>query len=514
MTQRALALVALSCLAALGGCATNPVTGERELSFVSTGQEIAIGEQNYAPARQMQGGDYVLEPELTAYVSQVGQRLAAASGRSDLPYEFNILNNSVPNAWALPGGKIAINRGLLTELGSEAELAAVLGHEVVHAAARHGAQSMQRGMLMQAGLIAVQISQQDNEYGGYVVGGAQLAAQLLSQKYGRNAELQSDLYGMRYMKAAGYNPYAAVELQETFVRLSGDRQASWLEGLFASHPPSQARVERNRATAAELGADGEFGRERYQRAISTLIRNEPAYEAYDNGVKALAAGDTRAAGRYARTAIGLEPREAKFHGLLGDATLKGGDPGAAIRHYDAAIERNPGYFQPWLTRGLAKRELGQRSAAMADLERSVELLPTAPAYSAMGLMLLEQGRRDEAIPYLEAAAGSDSPAGREAAGALARVQPERFLETRIGTDANNYVAIQIINRGSVTMDDVTLDLVVLTADGSAIASRDSITLRDAIPAGQAQVVNTRLGPVADAADLRRVRVSVTGARAR
>ena len=86
----------------------------------------------------MQGGAYVVDPELNRYVREVGARLARASDRA-LPYEFVVLNNSTPNAWALPGGKIAVNRGLLVELDNEAELAAVLGHEIVHAAARHGA---------------------------------------------------------------------------------------------------------------------------------------------------------------------------------------------------------------------------------------------------------------------------------------------------------------------------------------------------------------------------------------
>ena len=111
-------------LAALGatGCATNPVTGDAELALISEAREIAIGRQQYAPAQQMQGGAYVIDPALQAYVAGVGARLAAVSDRR-LPYEFVVLNSDVPNAWALPGGKIAVNRGLLTELQSEAELA-------------------------------------------------------------------------------------------------------------------------------------------------------------------------------------------------------------------------------------------------------------------------------------------------------------------------------------------------------------------------------------------------------
>jgi hypothetical protein len=98
----------------LAGCATNPVTGKKEIQFVSQGQEIQIGEQQYNPGRQSQGGDYVTDPKVTQYVQQVGARLAAVADRP-LPYEFVVLNNGELNAWALPGGKIAVNRGLLVE---------------------------------------------------------------------------------------------------------------------------------------------------------------------------------------------------------------------------------------------------------------------------------------------------------------------------------------------------------------------------------------------------------------
>ncbi|MDP2286380.1 MAG: peptidase M48, partial [Pseudohongiella sp.] len=90
-------------------CSVNPVTGDRELAFISEREEISIGSQQYVPSQQSQGGQLKVDPELTAYVNEVGQRLAAFSPRQ-LPYEFVVLNNSVPNAWALPGGKIAINR--------------------------------------------------------------------------------------------------------------------------------------------------------------------------------------------------------------------------------------------------------------------------------------------------------------------------------------------------------------------------------------------------------------------
>ncbi len=195
-------LIAITLLLTLiSGCAVNPVTGKRELALVTEGQELAIGAEQYGPAQQSQGGALHIDPALSQYVSSVGQRLAKVSDRP-LPYEFIVLNNSVPNAWALPGGKIAINRGLLLELHNEAELAAVLGHEIVHAAARHGANAMQRGMLLQGVVMATALATADSNHADYIVGSALVGAQLVSTKYGRDAELEADYFGMQYMARA------------------------------------------------------------------------------------------------------------------------------------------------------------------------------------------------------------------------------------------------------------------------------------------------------------------------
>src|SRR5210317_1425034 len=220
--MRKTTLLLLLGFLAITGCSINPVTGQREFVMLSTAQEIEMGKQNYVPMQQSQGGVYDVDPQLTAYVQRVGHTVASQSG-VNLPYEFVVLNNSVPNAWALPGGKIAINRGLLYELESEAELAAVLGHEAVHAAARHTAKQQSRAMLMQVGVMGTAIAANDSDYGNLIVGGAGMLAQLGLAKYGRNAELESDRYGMEYMSRAGYDPQGAVDLQETFVRLSEGR---------------------------------------------------------------------------------------------------------------------------------------------------------------------------------------------------------------------------------------------------------------------------------------------------
>ncbi|HEX7029799.1 MAG TPA: M48 family metalloprotease [Gammaproteobacteria bacterium] len=415
------AFIATAAFAAIAGCVTNPVTGERNLGLVSEAQEIRIGEQNYLATQQMQGGSYELDPELTRYVNSVGQKLAAVADR-ELPYEFVVLNNSVPNAWALPGGKIAVNRGLLVELENEAELAAVLGHEIVHAAARHSAQQMERGMLLQLGVLAAGVAASDSEYADLAVGAGMLGAQIISSKYSREAELEADQYGMQYMVEAGYDPDAAVSLQETFVRLSEGQNPGWLAGLFASHPPSRERVERNRAYAAELPDAGTLDREQFQEMTAHIEELQPAYEAYNEGRKALAEGNGELAEQKAREALAIEPDEAKFHGLLGQAAIAQQRNDAALEHFNKAIELNPRYFEFYVYRGLLREDAGKLGAAQQDYRQANQLLPTAVAHEGLGDIAASQGRLNEAAQHYQVAAQSDSPVGQRAAQKLARLQ--------------------------------------------------------------------------------------------
>ena len=120
------------------------------------------------------------------------------------------------------------------------------------------------------------------------------------------------------MHRAGYDPMGAVELQQTFVNLSKDRKRNKLTELFASHPPSEERVEANRRHAATLPKGGIRGAARYQQVMRRLTETKPAYEAYDEATKAFADADFSEARRLANKALAMEPKEARFHSLLGD----------------------------------------------------------------------------------------------------------------------------------------------------------------------------------------------------
>ena len=489
-----LALSTFLLAAVLSGCATNPVTGKSEISLVSESWELKTGAQNYLPARQSQGGDYVADPLVQAYVQEVGNKLAAVSDR-DLPYEFAVINNSVPNAWAMPGGKIAINRGLLTELGSEAELAAVLGHEIVHAAAKHSAQAVQRGVMLQAAVLATGIATKDSDYGQVAAIGAGAGAALINSKYGRDDERESDVYGMNYMSRAGYNPQGAVELQQTFVALKDGKAANFLEGLFASHPPSQERVATNRQHAATLPSGGIEGRQRYEQMMARLIDSKPAYEAYDEARQAVADNRLKAARRLVQQAIDSEPREGHFYALLGDIEADEDDLNAADRAYDQAVNLNPNFFYPLMRSGVINERQGRIAKAKRRLNRSLELLETAEAYNTLGAIAEREGNLQRAEELYARAAQDSGAAGQTALTSLVSLRsksnPAALVSLRWGIGADGKVLIEATNKTPRTLMGIDLQIRLVDAQG---ISRNYNQRLVGLSPGQVTQVSTGLRP--------------------
>ncbi len=405
----------------LSSCTVNPVTGEKQLSWISEGEELAMGAEQYEPTQQTQGGQFYLDPELGLYVQQVGQKLAAVSDRPDLPYEFVVLNSGVPNAWALPGGKIAINRGLLTELEDEAQLASVLGHEIVHAAARHSVQRLQQSTLISIGVAGLGFAISDNEWASLIMGGAAMGAQLALAQYGQSDELESDRYGIQYMKAAGYDPQAAVELQEVFVRLSEGRNPGFIEGMFATHPPSQKRVRENQELVNKIGAGGYRGRDTYQKKLAFLRSRQPAYDAYDESRKLAGNEQYDAALSKVNEAIRIEPEEAAFYSLRGRLYQAQDKLEKAAADFDKATTLYPEMFSYQLNNGLNALALNQLDKAKGHLEAANETVPTSIAFLRLGDVAARQGRKDEAARYYSTAAKAGGDVGAEAKRKLAEL---------------------------------------------------------------------------------------------
>jgi len=472
--MRKLILLLLTSTLSISACSVNPVTGERNFQLYGSDWEKEIGHQMYAPMKQSQGGEFVLDPELNAYVDEVGDRLAKQARRNeDLDFEFSVLNDSVPNAWALPGGKIVINRGLLVHLESEAELAAVLGHEIVHADAAHGARAQSKGMLTQAGAMISMVvlgstidSQSAREIAMIVPA---LGAQLMTQKYGRDAELESDEYGMLYMSEAGYDPAGAVELQKTFVEISEGKNQDWISGLFASHPPSQERVENNRKTAASLPPGGEMGSQRYRDKTAYLRRVQPAYLAYDEAKKALADGKTELAQEKLNKALSMEPRESLFHDLQGDIYALDKDHARALTSYQKAVAANPGFFYGYLRSGQMQYVMDQNKAARSNLDKSLDLMPTAEAHYLLGMLDKKQDDLNSAVEHFKVAAQYESESGQQATRELVLLDlannPSKYIASRAAVDHENNVWAQFGNLTQVPMKNIEFSYAWLDEQG-------------------------------------------------
>lgn len=490
------ALVVSATMAAvtLSGCSVNPVTGKSQLSLISPQQEIAIGAKNYSPSRQSQGGDYYLDAALQSYISGVGKKLAAVSDRPKLPYEFVVLNNRVPNAWALPGGKIAINIGLLVLLDDEAQLAAVLAHEIVHAAARHGATQMTTGTLASIGLIAVGAAVK-GQPGEQLYGMAsQMGTAAWMAKYGRDDELESDYYGMSYMAKAGYEVWGAVELQETFVELSKSRQTDFLSGLFASHPPSIERVEANKLRAAEFPSGHRY-RQRYQTAIAQLIKDEPAYAAEKLAIKALADNQPSLAIKHLDRAVALQPAEAQFWLLRGEAWSMLDNPTNAEKSYTTAIGKNKAVFSPYLARGILRYKQADRVAAKADLMQSYKLLPTAKASYYLGELALDNKQYEQANGFFKHAAQDRGELGNLSRKKIQQVnlqlQPQSFLVFSQAVSNRGALLVSVVNTSPRAMRSIVLQIAgPLDQDGYASTKTIDIT-RDLQP-GEQVTINTGL----------------------
>jgi predicted Zn-dependent protease len=239
------------------GCASNPATGGADVVTMSEKKEIDIGRQMH-PKILQQYGRYDDE-RLQGYVNDVGQRIAAKGERPELTWTFTVLDSQETNAFALPGGYIYITRGIMTYLNSEAELAAVLGHEIGHVTARHAVR--QQAGSTAAGVGATLLAVLTGS--GSLANIASLGSSALLAGYGRDMELEADQLGARYLNNLGYDPEAMIDVvrllknQEMFEiqrAREENREPRVYHGVFASHPDSDTRLKEVVASAGKVAA--------------------------------------------------------------------------------------------------------------------------------------------------------------------------------------------------------------------------------------------------------------------
>ena len=240
MNQRTVALLSLIPLV-LGACATVPVTGRRSFNIVSEDQELALGSSAYREV--VTASKASTDTAAAAMVRRVGERIARVSDRPDYPWEYVLIDDPKnQNAFCLPGGKVAVYTGILPITKTETGLAVVLGHEIAHAIAKHGAERMSQGLLIQLGgqTLEMALNKKPAET-------RQLALQAFGLgttvgavlPFGRSQESEADRMGLLYMAKAGYDPHEALAFWE---RMASAATGKSPPQFLSTHPSHETRI--------------------------------------------------------------------------------------------------------------------------------------------------------------------------------------------------------------------------------------------------------------------------------
>jgi len=353
---------------ALQGCATSPVTGERILVGMSESMEREA-DRAQSPHQFSADLGAVQDGAVSDYVTEVGRRLQAGVQRPGMPYSYRVLNANYVNAYTFPAGAMGITRGIIVQMQDEAELAALLGHELGHVNARHAAQRQGQALLVAVAVAGLEAAASDSDWAPLIGLGAQVGASALLARYSRDNEREADSLGMAYMTGAGYPASGMSELMGVLVRESREKPGL-LETMFSSHPMSEERAKIAQRLAETRYAESKgrpLQRERFMdrtatlRALAPTIEDNRAAELLMGRKKLVEAeallitaakrnrqdypthfrlaqiyqvlGNKNEALRYATEAQSIYPQEPQAHKLLGVLHMESGNPSAALEDF-------------------------------------------------------------------------------------------------------------------------------------------------------------------------------------
>lgn len=416
--RQALWLLGASTLSAAGvslqGCATSPVTGKTILVGMSEAQEREIDAQ-VSPHQFSQDMGAIQDGAVNDYLSAVGRSIHERSHRPQMPYSYRVLNANYINAYTFPGGAMGVTRGIITELNDEAELAALLGHEVGHVNARHAAQRQGQAMVAQAAVVGINVAARDSQWGAVAGLGGMIGASALLASYSRDNEREADALGQEYMVRADYPADGMIRLHQLLVDQE-KRTPSVLETMFATHPMSTERRDTARQLAetrygASKGANPR--RERYMDNTAGVRKLKPTIDDCKQGETALAAKDykkaeerfqsalkrtpndypanlrmaqclqaqnkNQEAREYASKATEIYPQEAQAHKLLGVLSLSMREPGAAyesLHRFDTLLPDDAGVT---FLKGVALEGMGDRPRAAVQYRAYLNMVSQGDA---------------------------------------------------------------------------------------------------------------------------------------
>ena len=352
----------------------DPLTGKEVFTLLPTSKEIKIG-KIYVPLAIDENDGRYPDKEVQKYIRNLGQKIAEHTPRK-LKYEFYLVNTDVVNAFALPGGFIFVNRGLVLSLDKEDELAGVIAHELAHVNARHHAKFLEKiyGMnilLSLAGIFAYQ-----SRYGDVLMQFGKIGAQLISLKWSRDQEREADRLGVKFAYDSGYDPQGLLDTFKIFKKLGKVKQPEWL----LTHPLPDTRIKEVEKLISKLNLNKKLIKDtpEFHRIKKKLKETSPSFELYYKAKKELAKKKKLKALELLNKSLKLFPNNnasltLKAFILLSEDKFEEGTKLAA-----KAAKLDSLFFKPHFFAGYGYFKLKKYNQSIKFLEKAKELIPDFP----------------------------------------------------------------------------------------------------------------------------------------
>lgn len=368
----------LSLAGILTGCAVNPVTGQNQFMLVSEDSEIQIDRKN-SPRQFSTDYGTIQDNALNNYINQTGKKIASVTHRPNMPYTFRCVNASYVNAYAFPGGSIAVTRGILVNLDNEAQLAALLGHELGHVNARHTAEQMSKGMLTSvvAGGIAAYAGSKSESYGKIAQNLGMLGSGMLLASYSRDNEREADALGMEYMVKAGYSPDGFIGLMD-MLKSTSKHTPNAIDLMFSTHPMSDERYNttlQKVSTTYKAYRNQPFYRERYMDNTAKLRAIKPAIDEMQHGDLEMGKQNYQTAENHFKKALSIAPDDYAALVMISKCLLVQDKFNDALKYSETAKNVYPQEAQAVYISGFAKMKKKDFESAYQEFTDYENTLP-------------------------------------------------------------------------------------------------------------------------------------------
>ncbi len=372
----------------------DPLTGKKVYTLISPKEEIEIGQMYIPLAVNSNYGQYP-DKEVRKYIQKIGNKIAKVVPRK-LPYKFFIVNSGEVNAFALPGGGIFVNRGLILVLNNESELAGIIGHELGHVNARHHVKFLEKqyGINLLLNILSVFVANKD--YGDLVINIGKIGAQLLTLKYSREQESQADELGVRFAYEAGYDPRGLLETFKIFEKIGKTHAPEWL----LTHPLPKNRYQHVLKLIKKYDLNKPLIKDtkEFHRIKNKIIKTKKSYDLLKKAEKEINEKNPYGALTILNEALKIYPENNAALAVRSIIYADLEKYKKSLKDAEKAIKIDNLYFLPHLVAGFDLLKLKRFQESIKILEKAKKLIPSFPdTYYFLGLDYESIGNKEKAI---------------------------------------------------------------------------------------------------------------------